>query len=47
MNINIINPTIIKDILILVDWARATKDSIKWPAVRFIIKRKDNVKGRK
>jgi hypothetical protein len=29
------------------DWANATRDSIRWPAVRFIIKRNDRVKGRK
>ena len=47
MNINITIPTIINLILIFVDCARATKDNIKCPAVKFIINRNDSVSGRK
>ena len=44
---NIIKPTIKKLKDILFDCAKATKDNIKCPAVKLIIKRNDSVKGRK
>jgi len=47
MKRNIIIPTIMNAIDILLDWARATKDRIRWPAVKFIINRKDKVRGRR